>query len=124
MGRKHDVKTEVLHSTLYEDDKNKECGYDISINMECAFGKVICFNVHKLDWGSAAREWYGHDLWVDIIISDKLALQKLTSKFQARTPEQLIEKMTERFTPCGESSFDEIKDFLDKKGIPYDYNVQ
>lgn len=124
MGRKkYESRTTWLHSTLYRDDWNKNCGYEITLHLECAFGRVIYFNLHQLDWGSAAREWYGHDLWKDITISDKQALEKLAGKYQARTPEQLLKNMTERFTPYKEYSFDKIREFLDRKEIPYRYLI-
>ncbi len=125
MGRKkYDIRTTYLHSTLYEDDWKKDCGFWITINMECAFDRLVYFNVHKLDWGRAAREWYGHDLWSDITITDRPTLQKLAGKFQARTPEQLLKRMTERFIPDKSFSFDKIMEFLDKKEIAYKHIVQ
>lgn len=115
--KKYTDRTKTIRRTLYSDDWHKDCGFEITIIVEHVFGRVSYLNIHKLDWGSAAQEWYGHDLWVNLVVDDRLELQKLTSKLQAHTPEEFVDRIKDRFGAYGSSSFDHIHKFLKAKGI-------
>lgn len=110
----------VIHS----DDPSDKFGVEVSLNMESAWRRILRFNVHQLDWSDMAREYYGHNLWVDMTITSYTATKKLMSAMHAATPDELIRKMARRFSRYGSDSFGKIRGFFDAKGIEYDYHVQ
>ena len=65
------------------------------------------------------EEEYGDDDLEYFLTIEGDAVQKLVCKFSARDGKTLVKRIAARFAPYGQSSFDEIKKFLDKKGIEY-----
>ncbi len=125
MGRKrYEPKMDYQGVVIHSDDDSNKYGVEVSLNLASVYNRVRQFNVHQLDWSDMAHEYYGHDLWVDMTITDHAALQLLMSKMQATTPNELLKRMAERFSHYGSDSFGEIRDFFDAKGIEYDYCVQ
>lgn len=113
---KKTTKTDYYHSTLYN---GKEMPITISIRVESVNHRINFLLVSLHDYGDAAYEHFGCDVFSNLIIEEHEQLQKLASKFQARTAKELVDRITQRFSPHNVRAYKEFALFLIKKQIDF-----
>ena len=108
------------HSVLYKERKNS---MTVLVRVDSINNQITAVNLTQHDFSNAAQKHYGNDVFTNITINEQQQLQKLASKFQARTPRELVDRITDRFTPYNERAFTEFVLFLIKKNINFQESV-
>lgn len=98
---------------------DRTCNDCVSVEVEMVYVRFHRVQFCKNISGHDLEEEYGDDDLEYFLTIEGNAVQKLAGKFSARDGKTLAKRIAERFAPYGQSSFDEIKKFLDKKDIEY-----
>ena len=98
---------------------DKNCNDCVSVEVEMGYVRFYRVQFCKNISGQDLEEEYGDDDLEYFLTIEGDAVQKLVCKFSARDGKTLVKRIAARFAPYGQSSFDEIKKFLDKKDIEY-----
>lgn len=98
---------------------DRTCNDCVSVEVEMVYIRFYKVQFYKNISGHDLEEEYGDDDLEYFLTIENEAVQKLACKFSARDGKTLVKRIVNRFAPYGYSAFEEIKKFLDKKGIEY-----
>lgn len=114
--RSHSYFTETIAEWPNIDRTCNDC---VCVEVEMVYARFHKVQFCKNISGHDLEEEYGDDDLEYFLTIENDAVQKLACKFSARDGKTLVKRIVNRFSPYGNSAFEEIKKFLDKKRIEY-----